>query len=158
MNTAATAIVDHTYGHTGHIPTVCVAVVVAICATLATFVAGVAGVATALEWDLRKETATQTRTARGRRSVVLRASGQRATTARSRRRLRRRGRGLVRSSRAFRLVELTDSPRLAAPIAMIGRRIVQLCHPFWALISILKSGNLNYFMRLETRIDSLFPI
>ena len=75
MNTAATAIISHTYGHTGHIPAVCVAVVVAICATSATFVAVVADVATALEWDLRKETATQNRTARGRRSVVLRASG-----------------------------------------------------------------------------------
>ena len=53
MNTAATAIIGHTYGHTGHIPTVCVAVVVAICATPATFVAVVAGVATASEWDLR---------------------------------------------------------------------------------------------------------
>ena len=53
MNTAATAIIGHTYGHTGHIPTVCVAVVVAICATPATFVAAVAGVATASVWDLR---------------------------------------------------------------------------------------------------------
>jgi hypothetical protein len=51
MNTAATAIISHTYGHTGHIPTVCVAVVVAICATSATFVAVVADVATALKWD-----------------------------------------------------------------------------------------------------------
>jgi hypothetical protein len=63
MNTVATAIIGHTYGHTGHIPTVCVAVVVAICATSATFVAVVADVATALESDLRKETATQNRTA-----------------------------------------------------------------------------------------------
>ena len=53
MNTAATAIIGHTYGHTGQIPTVCVAVVAAICATPATFVAGVAGVATASEWGLR---------------------------------------------------------------------------------------------------------
>ena len=53
MNTAATAIIGHTYGHTGHIPTVFVAVVVAICATPATFVVVVAGVATALVWDLR---------------------------------------------------------------------------------------------------------
>ena len=63
MNTAATAIIGHTYGHTGHIPTVCVAVVVAICATPATFVAVVADVATALEWDLLKGTVTQNRTA-----------------------------------------------------------------------------------------------
>ena len=53
MNTAATATIGHTYGHTGHIPTVCVAVVVAICATPATFVVVVAGVATASAWDLR---------------------------------------------------------------------------------------------------------
>ena len=52
MNTAATATIGHTYGHTGHIPTVCVAVVVAICATVATFVVVVAGVATASAWDL----------------------------------------------------------------------------------------------------------
>jgi hypothetical protein len=91
MNTAATAIIGHTYGHTGHIPTVCVAVVVAICATLATFVVVVAGVATASVWDLRKETAPQNGRHGVVEAVVLRASGQRATTARSRRRLRRPG-------------------------------------------------------------------
>jgi hypothetical protein len=53
MNTVATAITGHTYGHTGHIPMVCVAVVVAICATPATFVAVVAVVAKASVWDLR---------------------------------------------------------------------------------------------------------
>ena len=78
MNTAATAIIGHTYGHTGHIPTVCVAVVVAICATPATFVAVVAVVATASAWDLRKENSpAQNRITRGRPGVVLRI---RATT------------------------------------------------------------------------------
>ena len=80
MNTAATAIIGHTYGHTGHIPTVCVAVVVAICATPATFVAVVAGVATASVWDLRSSISEHRGRAAGQFGISarpFRATGRR---------------------------------------------------------------------------------